>query len=203
MSTGERTGQVEGRAKIINFAVFQGGWFACVGGAAYGMPWLGPVYVAAAVLLQARFLGRPTPGQIRFVALGFLIGSSIDTGMALAGIYTPSRALMPWPVAPVWIMALWVIFTDSFSLSLGWLRRRYLAACLLGGLGGPSSYAAGERLGACTIQPDFFHGLGALGLVWGIAIPLLFRLYEAVGAPDDAPLARTASYGEQHATSEE
>ena len=30
---------------LINFAAFQAGWFACVAGAAHGLPWLGPLLV--------------------------------------------------------------------------------------------------------------------------------------------------------------
>lgn len=81
-------------------------------------------------------------------------------------------------------MALWVLFTGSFRLSMSWLERRLVLAGLLGAVGGPLSYSAGQRMGACLIHPDFLHGYGSLGLIWGIVIPLLFRLSGALASAE-------------------
>ena len=174
------------QAKSINFVLFQGGWFACVGGAGLEWIWLGPLFVMIAMVFQGLLLQRISRGEVLFVLAGGIIGTAIDTGMIALHIYDPVRSILPWPLAPVWIIALWVIFTGSFRLSLGWLQGHYVYACLLGALGGPLSYSAGQRLGACTINPDFLRGYAALGIIWGISIPVLFFISAALASREEA-----------------
>ena len=176
-------------AKLVNYITFQAGWFACVWGAGQGMVWLGPVFVAVVMAFQAGILMRMTRGQVYFILLGASIGLSLDTGMILAGVYVPVREFMPWPLAPVWIIALWVLFTSSFSLSLQALHGRPLLACLLGAVAAPLSYAAGGRMGAAIMNPSFLKGYVALGVVWGIAVPLLFALSSALLRGENSQLA--------------
>lgn len=167
-------------AKPLNYLTFQAGWFACVWGAGQGLVWLGPVFVAMVMAFQVGALERMTRGQVYFILLGASIGLSIDTGMILAGVYDPVRKLMPWPLAPVWIIALWVLFTSSFSLSLQALHGRPLLACLLGAVAAPLSYAAGGRMGAAAMNPSFLKSYVAFGVVWGVAVPVLFALSSAL-----------------------
>lgn len=167
-------------AKLLNYITFQAGWFACVWGAGQGMVWLGPLFVAVVMAFQAGILMRMTRGQVYFVLLGVSIGLSLDTGMILAGVYDPVREFMSWPFAPVWIIALWVLFTGSFSLSLQALHGRPLLACLLGAVAAPLSYAAGGRMGAAAMNPSFLKSYVAFGVVWGVAVPVLFALSSAL-----------------------
>jgi hypothetical protein len=121
-----------------------------------------------------------TRGQVHFLLLGVSIGLSIDTGMILAGVYEPVREFMPWPLAPVWIIALWVLFAGTFDLSLQQIHGRPLLACLLGAVAAPLSYAAGGRMGAATMNPSFLKSYAAFGIVWGITVPALFALSSAL-----------------------
>ena len=91
----------------------------------------------------------------------------------------PVRKIVPWPFAPVWIIALWVLFTGSFSLSLRQLHGRPLLACLLGAVAAPLSYAAGGRMGAASMNPSFLKSFVTFGIVWGLAVPALFALSSA------------------------
>jgi hypothetical protein len=167
-------------AKLLNYITFQAGWFACVWGAGQGMVWLGPFFVAIVMAFQAGILTRMTRGQVYFILLGVSIGMSIDTGMILAGVYGPVRRIMPWPLAPVWIIALWVLFTSSFSLSLQALHSRPLLTCLLGAVAAPLSYAAGGSMGAASMNPSFLKSYLVFGIVWGLTVPALFALSSAL-----------------------
>jgi hypothetical protein len=140
------------------------------------MVWLGPVFVALVMVFQAGYLAGMTRREVTFILLAVPVGLSLDTAMIFAGVYNPVRQLTPWPLAPVWIMALWVLFTSSFRLSLDQLHGRPLLAFLLGAVAAPLSYVAGGRLGAADINPSFFKGFATLGIVWGIAVPSLFAL---------------------------
>ena len=167
-------------AKLVNYATFQAGWFACVWGAGQGMVWLGPLFVMSVMGFQAWMLARMSRREWYFILLGCLIGLLADTCMISAGVYEPVRKLMPWPLAPVWIIALWVIFTGSFQLSFQWLHGRPVYACLLGAVAAPLSYAAGERLGAASMNPSFPKSYLAFGVVWGVTVPALFALSSAL-----------------------
>jgi hypothetical protein len=167
-------------AKPLNYLAFQAGWFACVWGAGQGMVWLGPLFVAIVMAVQAGMLARMTRREVYFIVIGGTIGLSLDTGMILAGVYDPVRKIMPWPLAPVWIIALWVLFTGSFSLSFQWLHGRPLYASLLGAVAAPLSYAAGERMGAASMNPSFLKSYVAFGIVWGVTVPALFAMSSAL-----------------------
>jgi hypothetical protein len=167
-------------ARVLNYIAFQAGWFTCVWGAGQGMIWLGPLFVTIVMCVQAGILAKMTRGELYFLVFGIFIGLVIDTGMILAGVYDPVRKILPWPLAPVWIIALWVLFTGTFNLSLQWLHGRPLYACLLGALAAPMSYAAGQRLGAATMDPSFLKSYVAFGVVWGITVPALFALSSAM-----------------------
>lgn len=181
-----QTGQnIRNYARLVNYLIFQAGWFACVWGAGRGMIWLGPLFVAVAMVLQAGFFARMTRSDARFMLLAVSLGAVIDTGLILAGVYDPVREILPWPLAPVWILALWVLFTGSFHLSLQWLHGRPLYACLLGALAAPLSYAAGEGLGAAAMNPSFLKSYVAFGIVWGITVPALFALSSAIHQSDE------------------
>ncbi len=169
-------GMIRRHAKVLNYLTFQAGWFACVWGAGQGMVWLGPLFVALVLLFQAGYLADMTRREVRFLLIGVPLGLLVDTGLMLAGVYDPVRKILPWPLPPVWIIALWVLFTGTFHRSLYWLHGRPLYACVLGGLAAPMSYAAGEGLGAASMNPSFLHSCVAFGVVWGITVPALFAL---------------------------
>jgi tetrahydromethanopterin S-methyltransferase subunit D len=73
------------------------------------------------------------------------------------------------------MVMLWVNLATTLSVSMGWLRGRYVRATLFGGIGGPVAYYSGAKLAAMTAMPDLPGFLG-IGLAWAIALPLLYGL---------------------------
>lgn len=159
---------------LINYAVFQLGWFACVWGAASGRPWLGPIVVGCAVGVHLLLARRPSREAILMVVCA-LCGMVFDSALLWTGwVAYPNGNWIPG-LAPYWIIALWVVFGSTLNLSMGWLRGRPWLALLFGAVGGPASYLAGQGLGAMSlIQP--VPALIALGVGWGLALPTLCRL---------------------------
>jgi len=158
----------------INFLAFQLGWFACVLGAANGLPWLGPVVVAGVVALHLARVRRPLP-ELRLVAAAMLLGLVVDSLLLASGWLRYSTGFWLPGLAPYWIVAMWALFATTLNVSMGWLRGRSVLAVLMGAVGGPLSYLAGEKLGAIELtQP--MYALAGLGLAWAIAMPLLMRL---------------------------
>jgi hypothetical protein len=83
-------------------------------------------------------------------------------------------------VVPLWILAMWVLFATALRSSLRWLQGRPALAALFGAVGGPLSYAAAARMGACRFEQPVVSAL-ALGVAWAVITPLLVALARRVG----------------------
>lgn len=138
------------RLTLINFALFQIGWFACVLGGAWGWPWVGVAFVGLATLWHLRIVPNPG-GEAVLLAVAVAIGALVDSLLPAAGWVVYPSGQLHLLMAPVWIIALWVLFAGTLNMSMKWLRDRYFLALLFGAVGSPMSYYAGSRLGAVTL----------------------------------------------------
>jgi hypothetical protein len=158
----------------LNLALFQVGWFACVLGAARGLSLLGPVTVAAILAWHAVRSQQPAQ-ELKLVALAVVFGAIFDSALAALGwIDFAPVAAAPY-VAPWWMLALWAVFATTVNVSLSWLRLRLRLAALLGAVGGPFAYWAGERLGALELREPA-AAFAALGAAWALVLPALLTL---------------------------
>jgi hypothetical protein len=169
----------------INIAAFYIGWFSCVLGAARGMTWLGPAVVFLLFLLH---LGI-APGisrEIRLAVVAAGAGFLVDTALIAAGVFTPVHRLLPMPLSPPWLVAMWVNFATTLNICLKRLHGHPVFCALLGAIGGPAAYYAGARLGAIQPYGRLEVFLAVLAVVWAIAVPVLFRISAAIPDPRDA-----------------
>jgi len=159
---------------IINFILFQIGWFACVIGAAAGLPWAGTAVALAVIALNLAMARQPRREFFLVIAAG-LTGVVFDTALFQAGLVTFSHGLLVNGLAPMWMVALWMLFATTLNVSLGWLKRNLWLAAVFGAIGGPLAYLAGARLGA-LVMPNFLPAILWLGAGWAIITPLLLIL---------------------------
>jgi len=165
--------------RVANFLMFYVGWFACVAGAGRGALWAGPG-TAAALLLAHLSVASDRGREGVLILLVGLVGFTVDTLQASAGLYSFSgTSVLPW-LCPPWMTALWMLFATTLNGSMEWLAGRYRLAALLGALIGPSSYLAGERLGAIALSSDTAVSLSGIAIVWAIAMPALLAIREAL-----------------------
>ncbi|PPC85813.1 MAG: hypothetical protein CTY37_07380 [Methylotenera sp.] len=161
---------------VVNFVLFQIGWFACVLGAAKQMPWLGVATVIAILawhLRQAKYPKKEL--QLLFVTL--VIGGTFDQLMINHQLVNYQAHGWSNAFVPVWILALWAEFVTVLNVSLRWMRGRNLIAVLFGAIGGPLAYAGAERLGAVSLN-NWPMSYIALGVGWAVITPLLLKLSE-------------------------
>ena len=164
---------------LLEFAAFQGAWFACVSGAAAGSMAWGLAAVALAVLLRVALTDRPRAEAVLMLA-ALAVGLAWET-LALQAGWVQYASPGPWPgVVPLWILAMWVLFATALRSSLRWLQGRPALAALFGAVGGPLSYAAAARMGACRFEQPVVSAL-ALGVAWAVITPLLVVLARRVG----------------------
>lgn len=184
-----RDGAPSWRAKLVNFAVFQVVYVACVFGAAGGNAWIGPL--AGAVLLPLNLpFAADRRRELRLWALAGVVGLAVDSAFLSAGLigFPEFARLGPefgWPAAlvPLWIVTLWVAFGSLLTSSLAWLGRSSALAVAFGAVGGPFSFWSGSKIGA-TELPGGSMAFVALGLEYAVLLPILLRIARR---PEAAP----------------
>jgi len=159
---------------LLNYGLFQVGWFACVWGAASGRPWLGPIAVLGVILVHLARAVKPGREAV-LLALCFLIGLIFDSVLLATGWVGYPNGEWVRGLAPYWLISMWVLFGTTLNVSMRWLRGRFWLIFVFGLIGGPASYLAGEALGAMDLlRPTAALLLLAAG--WGLTLPLLFSL---------------------------
>jgi hypothetical protein len=158
--------------KIWTAIAYELGWFACILGAAHGWPWVGPAVVAVIVLAHLLIV----PDRLREVwllALCGIFGFGVDSFHGYVGVFAyPPAAGISW-LAPPWLIAIWLVFGLTLHGCLAWLQGRYWLGVILGAVGGPLAYWAGERMGAMAFAPGLLRNLTIVGSVWAVATPVL------------------------------
>lgn len=154
---------------LINYALYQAGWFACVTGASWQRPGVG--LSIALVLIGAHVvLSSERQVEVGLVLFATIVGVAAEIPQIAAGTYrfTSGTVNAVWP--PPWLLAMWAQFATTFRFSLRRVIAQPFPAALFGAAGGPIAFIAGQRLGAVTLLPPLTLGLLRLSITWGIAL---------------------------------
>ena len=159
---------------LINVALYQAGWFVCVLSAARGRSVVG---VCVALLIVGAWLlaaSRPA-ALLQLIVLTGVVGYSFDSWLSVLGLiqYHAGSALAP--LAPLWILALWLLFSTTLPTALRWLQTQLRLASFLGAVAAPLAYYGAERLGALSL-PSAWPALSAQAAGWALLLPLLLQL---------------------------
>ena len=159
--------------KILNFGLFQAGWFAAalmLDNAVWLM--LGMVVLHFATspskLADARLLLMLLPigltSEVLMISLGLVVFNSTF-------------------VLPIWMILLWSLLILSFNHSLSWFRNiPVVAQVILSGVAGLASYLAAQKFNALSIgEPALWMGVG-IALVWSIQLPVMMVIIKQVNA---------------------
>jgi hypothetical protein len=159
---------------FANVALTQIGWFACVLGAAKGLPWLGTT-VAVFVVGWHLWLAPQRRVEAKLLLAAMLLGSGFDAAMQATDSLAFVNGHWLAGLGPHWMTALWALFATNLNVVLRWLKGRWLLCVLLGAIAGPLSFVGGAKLGAATlVDPGLALGLLAAG--WAVMLPLLVGL---------------------------
>ncbi len=144
-------------------------------GAARNQPEVG-ILSAISLLLVHLSLASEVKRELRLIAAFGLLGAGLDTLHSCLGVLQFVSGRWMGCVAPLWIIVMWMQFATLFRYCLHWVLHRYILGALLGALGGPLAFWAGERLGAISFMPQAWVSLAVLAINWAIALPLLMWL---------------------------
>ena len=173
---------------LINYTLYQTGWFACVLGAAWQRPLSG--FAIAVALLGVHLVLTPERWkEAGLIVLATATGAVVEIFQIGAGTYRFESGMVFEGFAPPWLLAMWAQFATTFRYGLRGIIVRPPRALLFGALGGPSAFLAGERLGAVDFLPPLATGLVRLSLAW-LAALALFSLAARRVRPDGSPALR-------------
>lgn len=161
---------------IINFVLFQIGWFACVLGAAKQLPWVGVIFMLLFLAWHVSQAKHAKP-EIILVIITVVIGGIYDQIMTKNSLLTYQSHGWSNALPAAWILALWAEFAMILNVSLRWMRKRWLIAISFGAIGGPLAYVGAAKLGAVTLDAPQLSYV-ALSVGWAIITPLLLILSE-------------------------
>ena len=153
-------------AKLVNLALYQVGWFACVFGAAGGRPWAGAGVALGLVAIHLALV-RDREREAKLLLAAAALGLFLDSLQLNLGVFRYPSGTPVSGLAPPWIVALWLQFATLLHFGLRWLVGRYLLAAVLGFVGGPLSFWGGERLGAIQFSSPLAYLV--LAFVWALA----------------------------------
>ncbi|MFK0573378.1 DUF2878 domain-containing protein [Endozoicomonas sp.] len=160
---------------IINYLLFQIGWFACVLGG-------NPIALAATTVvlfIHLTWIGS-WKKEKQLLAITFLIGCAVDSFLGNLHILQFGSQLNDYGrMLPLWLACLWLIFGTTLRHSLDWSRNHKLYGSLLGLFGGPLSYLAGAKLTDITLAQPLWQTLLTLAIIWAMIIPLLQSFSQA------------------------
>jgi hypothetical protein len=175
-SSHDAAGGTTTRLGLMKLVMFQIVWLSCAIGAGQGWRWPGILAAALLVLLHLATAPRWKHAAMILLAagtLGFLVETSLQgTGLLQYSSLWPTQTL-----APVWVVALWLAFGTTLGSTLRLLGSNPLSkSILLGLIFGPSSYLAGERLGALKFGPFPWRGYLAVAVLWAVVYPGLLAM---------------------------
>lgn len=161
------------KQNIINFSLFQLGWFVCILGAAHNYVYEA-ILIALGLIIFHLKVTHKKGADVRLFIYAVLIGSVFDGFLQFQQYILYNNPGWPYPLPPLWILIMWGIFAMTLNHSLKWMQGRIVISILFGLIGGPLAYLAGEKLGAITIMST--SSLYILALGWAIITPLLMGL---------------------------
>ncbi len=165
--------------RLLNFVLYQIGWFACVLGVAYAKSNWG-IAVAVSLVGIHMFLTTDRASQAKLLVVAASVGFVVDSVLLGMGVFQFPNTTLVDGLPPLWMSVLWIQFATTFRYCLKWLSRRYIIGGVLGLAGAPVAFLGGERLGAVAFCSPRLTNLLILGLFWAIAIPLLIYLSDRI-----------------------
>lgn len=155
----------------VNSAIFYAAWFVCV---LLQMPWA--VWFAAAAVVVHLTWVRPGHREWLVVIVCSALGIVIDSALTATGVFrfdsADVGAIMGTWLAPIWLMAIWLVFATTLNVSMKPFASRLWLAALLGGIAAPMSYFAGARLDVVSFPLGTPTTLLLLGAIWVFIFPL-------------------------------
>ncbi len=155
----------ERKKNIVNYILFQAGWFACVlGGNTMA------IYSTMVILTVHLIWIGNWKKEKEILAVTLLLGSTIDSflgNLQILQFSEDSRLL------PAWMACLWCLFGTTLRHSFLWAINNKRSGALIGMLFGPLSYLAASKLTDISLAHPLWQSVAILSILWALIIPVL------------------------------
>ncbi|VVN14008.1 hypothetical protein PS858_03149 [Pseudomonas fluorescens] len=151
--------------RLVNAALFQLGWLACVIGG--NSLWL--LVALGALLIHLLWISR-WADEGRLILSVVLLGTTVDSSLRWLGVFEFNDVA---PLIPLWLMLLWALLATTLRHCLQWTATPWWLGSLLGAVGGPLSYYAGGQLAGVQFPYGQLPTLIGIGLLWALLFPTL------------------------------
>ena len=172
-------------SQLVNYTLYQIGWFACVLGAASQRPWTGCLIAMFLVGVHLALSGERLL-EVQLVLVATAVGAAVEMIQVAAGTYRFTSGTVNDALPPPWLLVMWAQFATTFRGSLRGVLTRPVLAMLFGAAGGPIAFLAGERLGAVTLLPPLAPSLLRLSISWAIALVVFSAVVRRVAPEPNA-----------------
>lgn len=152
---------------LIDFALFQAAWFACVLATYFPYPQIlpiaGSILIIGRVIQKGRFRGALTLG-LASITIGILGDALlVELGFLSFSPY-PTKLLG----TPLWMIALWMNFGLMLQPLFAWFMENCIRTLLGFSIGGALAYFSGEKLEVLSLEKDW-QSILAIGAEWAVA----------------------------------
>jgi hypothetical protein len=157
---------------IGNFLGYYLAWFLLLTTGETTKAWIG--FSVALIFLGVHFLFSAFKKADAYLLLTLTgIGWCVDSINISRGLFIFDHSHIA--IIPMWLLFIWMIFSQLFNHSLAWLKGRYQLASLLGAIFAPLSYYSGTAFNVVTF-PNMPLSLLTIGLSWSVLMPLFVYL---------------------------
>jgi hypothetical protein len=184
--------------QVVSVVLFIAGVVACYQGALHGAPWFGPTVVLA-LLVLALITTRRKVDVLKLALVVGVVGFALESTLIALGVYSAAettRWVLPAPLCPMWLLALWVNFAVKMPSSLALVRGRPIAVAVTGAVLAVLIFASARRVGVVVFGRPVL-GIGVIALLWAAITPALFCL-AGRWFPTPVPSANIASDDAAH-----
>lgn len=171
---------------IVDIVGFQITWWACALGAASGH-WEPGVAVACVVLIGQVWASGTRLATTAAVLTAAVVGVLAETAIVASGLIDYAADRPALGLAPVWLIALWMVFATCAGATARMLgERQMLLGAVLGPALAPPTYWAGAGLGALKLAEPVWLPLLMVAIVWAVATPMILAVYGRIAARSPA-----------------
>lgn len=164
------------RKQILGTLLFMIGIMASYIGALQQLPWLGMAVVFFILLIDLFNDKQLILQKLKLVGGVTIAAALIESLLLLTSVYSvnPSSRLFDFQfIVPLWILALWVNFSDRVISYLVFTRGRHVINALLGVVFAVLIFRSGQRFGLVELH----HGIYSLLIIasaWGLFVPFIY-----------------------------
>lgn len=174
------------QAMITNFILFESCWLLNV-----LMPGqLSAAITLVAVVVHLSLVSQRPSRETRFIIMAAVLGISVDVLLQNMGVlvFPENSGFYAEGMIPVWLVAIWLIFSTTVNHCLYWMRNWPRMTLLIAPIAGAFAYYGAAKLGALELGHGLW-GLAALALAWLFLFPtfiLISRWLESAQEPTHA-----------------